>query len=166
MSCVTFKQFATVVYGVPVLSVSGFSGDSDSILDPVTSSLGFRKQLIKDYESNPETFQGDRLLAVGIGYIEVDQFEKAQPVYERFLRDHPDSLRAYRGLGTVHYYQGHFDEAIKAYRKAWSLGDLDSLGPLAGTYVNRGRYAEMQDLLSSLEQNLKDNPVIINALIS
>ena len=136
-----------------------------SILDRVSASPELRKQLLKEYESNPQTFHDDRLLAVGIGYIDEDQLAKAQPVYERFIRDHPNHPRAYRGLGTVHYYQNHFDEAIKAYRKAWSLGDLNSLGPLAGTYVNRERFSEMQDLIPALEQNVKDNPVIVNCLI-
>ena len=135
-------------------------------MDQVSSSPETRERLIKEYESNPERFRDDRLLAVGIGYIENDRFDKAQPAYERFLRDHPDHLRGLRGLGTAHYYQKHYDEAIKYYKKAWSLGDVKSLAPLAGTYVNRGKYSEMDALIPDLQRHANGNPLIVNCLIA
>ena len=75
------------------------------------------------------------------------------------------TTRAPIGAGKRSLFQNHFDEAIKAYRKAWSLRDLNSLGPLAVTYVNRERFSEMQDLIPALEQNVIGDPVIVNCLI-
>ena len=125
-------------------------GQEKTILDQVISSAEVRHKLIKEYESASQEFHDDRLLAVAISYAVENQIPKAKPIYERFLKDHPDHPRALRGLAGQYILEGRYDEAIVYLRKAWSLGDIDSLSMLAGSYVKANRYAEMGDLIPSL----------------
>ena len=107
----------------------------ESILDQAVSSAEVRRKLIGEYEASPQTFRDDRLLAVAISYAIGNQVLKARPVYETYLKDHPDHPRALRGLGGGYILEKRYDQAIVSLRKAWSLGDVDSLSMLANAYV-------------------------------
>jgi tetratricopeptide (TPR) repeat protein len=139
---------------------------SDSILDRAVSSPEFSRELIRQYELSPNGFEGDRLLAVGIAYLGENRFADARPIYERFLNDHPDNARALRGFGSVNLFQGKTEEALVYYRNAWSKGDVDSLGSLAGIYVNLGRYGDLEKLLPDLKIHVHDDALIANCLFA
>src|SRR5262249_11340047 len=137
-----------------------------SILDQAASSTNFSKHLTADYESSTNGFEGDRLLAVGIAYLVLDQFDRALPIYERFLRQNPDNTRALRGMGSVCFNLKRYHQAIECFRKAWDKGDIDSLAGLAGTYVNLGQFDDIKDLIPALSSNKRAHPIIVDCLLS
>src|SRR5207247_3946060 len=130
------------------------------------SSGAVRRMLIAEYESSPQSFRDDRLLAVAISYAVENQIPKARPIYEQFLKDHPNHPRALRGVGANYLAEQRYDEAIVYLRKAWSLKDVDSLSMLAASYVKSERYAQMTDLIPSLLQYSERDAELVNWLVA
>ena len=136
-----------------------------SIMDQAKSSPEIRRQLIAEFEVRPTAFFDDRLLAVGISYVLEGKLDRATLVYDRFLKDQPDNVRALRGRGAIYVLQEHMSEAIPFYKKAWSLGDVDSLQPLASCYINVQQYGHAEELLPVLRAHIQD-PKIDDCLIA
>jgi len=135
-------------------------------MDQAVSSADVRHELIAEYETSPQSLHDDRLLATAISYALEKQTLKAKSIYERYLKDHPNNPRALRGLAGQHIVEQRYDQAIVYLRKAWALGDVDSLSMLAGSYVKAGKYAPMEDLIPSLLQHSQGDAEIVNWLIA
>ena len=135
-------------------------------MDQAVSSRELRRRLISEYENSPKDFHDDRLLAAAISYAVQNEIAKARPIYELYLRGHPNHPRALRGLAGGYIIEKRYDQAIIYLRKAWTLGDIDSLSMLAGSYVKAGRYAEMGDLIPSLLQHSQGDAEIVNWLVA
>ncbi|MGD0499825.1 MAG: tetratricopeptide repeat protein [Bryobacteraceae bacterium] len=71
-------------------------------------------------EAYAEGDKNDPVLAnkAGIGYEQLDQFDKAKKSYERALKLRPGYAEAQNNLGTVYYSTHSYRRAIDAYRKA------------------------------------------------
>jgi tetratricopeptide (TPR) repeat protein len=124
------------------------------------------RKVIEEYESNPGEFRGDRLLAVAISYAEAGRYDQARPIYEQFLRDHPTHARALRGLGNIHFLQKRYDEAVACLRRAWELGDQQSLAALALAHLRAGKPGGMEYLIPSLLEHKRGNVEIVNCLLA
>jgi tetratricopeptide (TPR) repeat protein len=118
------------------------------------------------YEASTIEFQGDRLLAVAISYATDKQFTQAEAVYQRFLRDHPTNVRALRGLGSCYWDQRRPDEATAYLRKAWLLGDIDSLVPLGACYLASRQYDQMERLVPALLNLREGNSDVVACLLA
>jgi tetratricopeptide (TPR) repeat protein len=103
---------------------AGFDGAShmkgDDDLDALRSEPRFA-QLLKDAEAlSLEGFPslGARLLRSQ----KVAEAEEAAARFERYLRTHPSSGRAWSNLGTVHLAAENDREAVRAFGKAYDFG--------------------------------------------
>jgi tetratricopeptide (TPR) repeat protein len=137
-----------------------------NICDQVISSPEIREKLIADYEATPASVVDDRLLAVAIGYVVQSNLDKAKPAYLHYLHDHPNQTRALRGLGTVNALQGNFDDAVNLFSASWSLGDIESLEPLAYCYLQSKKYDQMERLVPSLLRNKRHGLDIVDCLLA
>jgi serine/threonine-protein kinase len=70
----------------------------------------------------PDSFRGYSNLGA-VQFLK-DQFAQAQVSYERSLSIRPTYVAA-SNLGTLYYFQGHYDLAAKAFRQAISLNQND-----------------------------------------
>jgi tetratricopeptide (TPR) repeat protein len=148
------------------LAMPAINGQEKTIVDQAVSSAKVRDELITEYAKSPERIRDDRLLAVAISYAVENQEQRARPIYERYLKDHPNQPRALRGLAIGYLVEQNYNQAIIYLRKAWSLGDVDSLSMLAGSYVKADRYADMEDLIPSLLQHSTGDSDIVNCLVA
>lgn len=139
---------------------------SSSIIDQAVSSSEVRSNLIAQYELAKADFKDDQLLAVAVSYGVNHQLEYAKQTYEAFLKDHPEHLRALRGLGLVNYLQNKFPEAINPLKKAADSGDVNSLGLLAISYYNSGKFEDLELLLPTLIKHKENNENIVKCLLS
>jgi tetratricopeptide (TPR) repeat protein len=166
---VYMKWFASLtlilLLGV-TLSASFVDAQDSSLFDRVVFFPEIRQKLIADYESSPTNLIDDRLLAVAIGYAVESNYNKAKPVYLRYLEEHPNQPRALRGLGSIMYLEGDYDASIKLLAESWSLGDIDSLEPLAYCCLLTKKYDQMERLLAPLLQNKQHRLDIVDCLLA
>src|ERR1044071_1119856 len=146
--------FSTIVRLLP----QHVDAQGETIMDQAVSSRELRRRLISEYENSPKDFHDDRLLAAAISYAVQNEIAKARPIYELYLRGHPNHPRALRGLAGGYIIEKRYDQAIIYLRKAWTLGDIDSLSMLAGSYVKPGRGAEIVNWLVAYAIFYKDPP--------
>jgi tetratricopeptide (TPR) repeat protein len=123
------------------------------------------QQVTERYEKHPESFPDEQLMSVAMCYGILKKSDKAVPIFVRHLKLEPNDENALRLLGTIYVlgFQGRdkFDEGAKLLRKAWSLGDSDSLNILAGACLKSVRYKEMRDLIPDmLAQRTKDTELV------
>jgi tetratricopeptide (TPR) repeat protein len=136
-----------------------------SIVDKAASSHDIRQRLIKDYESATNSFAGDKLLAVAVSYAVEGSFDKAKGVYRHVLVDRPGNTRALRGLGTICGLEGDYSKSIHYLNKAWTLGDTDSLQPLAVSCLRAKEYDRIANLLPDLVKRRNEDIGIVNCLL-
>ncbi len=153
------------IFGLQCVEVKVCTQEN-SLPDSAVASQEVRRKLITEYENSPKDFHDDRLLAVAISYAIQTEIRKARPIYELYLRNHPNHPRALRGLAGGYIIEKRYDQAIIYLRRAWMLGDVDSLSMLAGSYVKASRYAEMEDLIPSLLQHSEGDAEIVNWLVA
>lgn len=140
------------------ISLCNLKAQTDSIVDSAANSPEVRHQLVAKYETSTNEVRNDQLLATAVSYAIEGNFKKAEPVYKQYLAGNPDNVRALRGLGQCYLSQRHFDEAITCFKKSLALGDNTSLRMLAVSYLNSGRYSEMEPIVPALaQQKTTDN---------
>ena len=123
-------------------------------------------EIIKQYESHPDAWPEKSLLQVAIAYAMERKIEQAEPLYRRFLKMEPDNPRALRGLGGLYFMQEQFLEAIPPLKKAWSIGDIESLSMLAASELLTGKINETRELVPSLLKHKGENIEFVNWLVS
>jgi tetratricopeptide (TPR) repeat protein len=153
----------TVIAGC--LSAPGLFAETNSIVDSAASSSDVRHRLITDYEVGTNEFLNDQLLAVAVSYAVESNYDKAEPVYDKYLQSHPDNARAWRGLGACYALQQQDAKAIYYLKKGAQLGDKEALQGLANICLNDGLYSELQNLRPILIQNKSGNERIATCLI-
>lgn len=70
---------------------------------------------------------------LGAAYHMMDREDDAASAFQRALEIKPDAI-TYTNLGTLRFFQGHYDEAVAAFEKAVQLG--------ANQYVNWGNLGD------------------------
>jgi hypothetical protein len=153
------------LFGMKACSSVKGAESPPSLLDQSVSSPELRRTLTTEYESSTNNFSGDRLLAVAIGYAVESNYHRAKPIYEQFLHDHPDHPRALRGIGTICALQGRYGEAAGYLKKAWSLGDVGSLQPLAVVCIKGEKDDEVETLLPALLKHKSEDIGIAHCLV-
>jgi tetratricopeptide (TPR) repeat protein len=153
----------TVIAGC--LSAPGLFAETNSIIDSAASSSEVRHRLIADYEVGTNAILNDRLMVVAVSYAVESNYDKAEPVYEKYLQAHPDDLDVLRSLGICCAFQKRYEKAASYFKKGWQLGDKDALQGLAVAYLNEGHYSELEDLRPSLIKNKGGNERIATCLL-
>lgn len=141
------------------------AGGGDAV-DNLLQTPEMRAELVANYEKNPASFTGSRLLAAAIAYASQGKLEEARSVYLKYLEKNTDNPRAYRGLGNIYLMTGNPEEAIGYYKIGWKLKDTSSLAALAAALLTLQRVEEFQALQPDLLANKSQNIEITNALIA
>ena len=81
-------------------------------------------------------------LNAGVNFLEkatsdsAQYFEKSINAFQKAIAAWPDTSLTYRYLGYVYNNKGDFDNAVKAFQKAWDLGkDMESLKRIGAIYL-------------------------------
>jgi len=86
-------------------------------------------------------------------HMEAKRFDEAIEAYESILKDNPEAVGAYMGIGTVHFHKGNYDEAENYFKGALHLNDK-----LAQAKVMLANLSEKKgDLQLALKLNPKLN---------
>ena len=106
------------------------------------------------------------LLAKGAEYHQINELDRAEQIYRRFLEDDPDHPEANRLLGLLHHQRGRLDRCLARLRRAvrFDPGQPDYLHDL-GLALESAGFAE--EATGYLERALKlspDSPDLLNDL--
>lgn len=140
--------------------------DTNSLADQALASASIRQNLITGYEVSPGDFRNERLLAVAISYATEKRWSKAESVYQTLLRDSPNNTRGLRGLASCYWDDGRVEKAIPYLKKAWSLGDIDSLVPLGACYLATRNYDQMEALVPELLKEKHRDTDVVSCLLA
>ena len=159
-------KYLFILAGLWCLGPSSLKGETNSIVDRALESSGVRASLIADYEARGSDFHDERLLAVAVSYLTEKRFVQAESTYKSFLQDSPKNSRGLRGLGLCYWEDGHPDEGIPYFRKAWSLADIDSLAPLGASYLATSNFSEIEHLVPDLLKFKQTSTDIVAVLLA
>ena len=120
---------------------------------------------IRGYVVDPQSWPKARRCAVADAYGLLQQYEKAEPIYRQVLNEKADDVDALRGLGVVLAYERRFSEAIEVFRKAWWLGDRESLMGLVSAHIGVEDFSGMRDLVPSLLDRRGEDTAFVKLLI-
>lgn len=68
-----------------------------------------------------------------------EYYDKALKEFRNAVRAWPDTSLSYRYIGFAYSNKGDFDQALNAFREAWSMGqDLEALKRIGRIYIVRG----------------------------
>lgn len=101
-------------------------------------------------------YGGQTMLQKGIDEAKSGNFLIARECFQSYLKDHPKSGRALRGIGNTYMFvEVDTEKAIEYYRLAWNVGDLESLAQMTALYL---AYKEKyDDELNKIEDDLRLN---------
>ena len=125
-----------------------------------------RQQFIHGYEQNPLRYRSVDLFAVAIAYFYETQYEKSREVYEKLDFISPSDIHVLKGLGNCYLFETNFEGAISQYRKAWNLGDSNSIWTLSVAYLGSTNVERMRDLIPFLMENKQKNLATVLAFTS
>jgi Tfp pilus assembly protein PilF len=76
----------------------------------------------------------------GIGFIEAQDFQRAELSFKHALEKNPKNAEAHYGLGGIYNYQGRYEEAKTAFKTALRLdpAHMDAHYSLGYTYEQMG----------------------------
>lgn len=138
---------------------------SDLAVDTLAKPEDRRKEVISAYEKDPSAWASDELLVVALAYALGNEFDKAQPVYNQFLKVRPDNKRALRGLGLIKVSQKDYPAAATYLKRAWILGDAPSVLQLALCYTSLGDYEGLKSLVPDLMKRKEEDINMVTCLI-
>ncbi len=131
--------------------------------DPaIFSNLQANSDLISEYESNPSAFKDDQLLPLVSCYISLKNVDKAKELIEKYVKAVPSNMRAIRMQATISLISGSVDNAIELYKKAYAMGDKDSVKFLASAYIMSQKADEVTPYLGELKELAKGNLEALN----
>ncbi|MDZ4743110.1 MAG: hypothetical protein SGI98_06790 [Verrucomicrobiota bacterium] len=138
-------------------------------VDPVDNLLKtpeMRVELTTQYEKNPQSFTGSKLLATAISYASQKKLPESRDTFLKYLEKNTDNPRAYRGLGNVYLMMGSTSEAIGYYKLGWKLKDADSLAALSVALLSTQRLDELDAIQSDMLANKTKNIEVVNVLMA
>ncbi len=59
----------------------------------------------------------EELCLAGLRFFSEEKFAEALPFFERAVKENPDYLKAYFGIGECNYHLGRYEEAIEAFKQ-------------------------------------------------
>jgi superkiller protein 3 len=107
----------------------------------------------------------DALILKAETFAAMDNYRKAQELYEQVLKTEPANVEALEALGKIYFkVQGNLDKTIEVYEKILSVHprDLYSLVVLASVYALKG---EVDKSLSYYDRILQQQPTLLDKLI-
>jgi Flp pilus assembly protein TadD len=137
LSFITLCMMAGAITSAPAAEPPKSSGA------PVDSLVLLEKSVARD------SSQFDKLVALGILYLDRDRPGEAAKVLDRANRVRPKQVKVLVNLGAAHDASGQADQAQVRYREALELAPQDSLAAcrLASSLYSQGKHQESVDLL-------------------
>jgi tetratricopeptide (TPR) repeat protein len=93
-----------------------------------------------------EHVSAERLHALAMYYLRLQNWRDALPVLERSIRDHPHVAESHYWRGRVHQELGNPQGALADYRMAAALGDEDAINHLIYAHLQGGLTLPPRDL--------------------
>jgi tetratricopeptide (TPR) repeat protein len=132
--------------------------------DVLTNNPERRKEVIDTYEKQPKLFAERELRVVAASYMLAHEFEKAKPVYKRYLEVKPKDGVAWGGLAFAYTFTKNYEAAIENNKKGWSLGDVQALKNLAGCYLILEQPERVKELIPAMLSNKQTDVEMIQFL--
>lgn len=137
------------------------------------AKLGQVRIYLKSYEPHlarpilqsipPSEHKKEYLLALAAYHTVMGEYADAAVVYRTLLRDHPDDVEVYIGLGDNYYDAGEFEQAKQYYLRALSIEPSNRAARfrLARNYTDQRFFPEAEALLLEL---LEEDPNNLEAI--
>lgn len=116
------------------------------------------------YEAAPGNWPSDKFSLVAAAYGGKKDFKALESISQRLLECDPTNVDALRAMGIAKRQQGEFRDAAVYLRKAYDLGDNQSLLGLAGCYLVLKDYSDLKNLAPALLEVRKQDAHYLNLL--
>jgi tetratricopeptide (TPR) repeat protein len=123
------------------------------------------KQVIDNYEANSTLWKSNELNIAASAYAHAGQNQKAKTCYLSFLTVRPNQKQALRGLGIIMFSEHKLTDAKVLFKKAWELGDVESLKAYAFVCLQLQNYDELGTLVPELLKHRIEDPEMIGPVM-
>lgn len=123
------------------------------------------KEVISAYEKDPSAWPTEGQLIAAIAYLFNQEFEKALPLYAEVLKRHPDNQRALLGLAVAYGARKDYSTSVIYAKRAWELGDVQSLKILALNYLFLKDQKALKGLVPDLLKGKQEDLDMVSCLI-
>ena len=107
---------------------------------------GKYKEALKEYEESfrAHPYNTNALLNTGYCYLKLNNYDKAERYFKKYLDIMPDSSKGHNNIGIVYFSKKEYDKAIEHYKKAFELESTyaEPYFNLANLYRSLKRFKE------------------------